>query len=94
MKFRKYEFTEAQWNTERAKIENEIDGQKYWNTELTAAVVELGYLDESSKYSVDIIWQNDELNSFSIYKVWPEPIGAHSFGYDIDKEYIDEYYKL
>jgi hypothetical protein len=94
MKFRKYEFTEAQWNTQRANIENEIDGQKYWNTELTASVVELGYLNESPKYSVDIIWQDDEVSSFAAYKVWPVPIGSHSFGYDIDKEYSDEYYKL
>jgi len=94
MKFRKYEFTDAQWKTQKAKIEKESEGQKYWDMEKTAAVIELGYLSEGSKYSVDIIWQDDEVSSFATYKVWPEPVGVHSFGYDIDSEYAAEYYKL
>lgn len=48
----------------------------------------------SSKYSVDIIWQDDEISTFAQYKVWPAPVGVHSFGYDIDSEYASEYYKL
>lgn len=112
MKFRKYEFTDAQWKTQRAKIEKSDDeGNKYWDNEKTASVVELGHLvitpgtyDEdgnvisepilSAKYAVDIIWQDDEVSSFATYKVWPAPVGVHSFGYDIDSEYAAEYYKL
>ena len=94
MKFRKYEFTNSEWQSQKVKIEKESEGEKYWDIEICASVIELGYLNESLKYSVDIIWQNDELISFTTYKVWPEPIGAHSFGYDIDSEYIKEYYIL
>ena len=103
--------TDAQWKTQRAKIEKESEGQKYWDNEKTASVVELGHLvitpgtyDEdgkvitelilSAKYAVDIIWQDDEVSSFATYKVWPAPVGIHSFGYDIDSEYAAEYYKL
>ena len=112
MKFRKYEMTDAQWKTQRAKIEKEgKDGEKYWDNEKTASVIELGHLvitpgvyDEdgnvitepvlSDKMAIDIIWQNDEVSGFSTYKVWPAPVGVHSFGYDIDSEYAAEYYKL
>jgi len=112
MKFRKYEFTEAQWKTQKAKIQKEgKDGEKYWDNQICASVIELGHLvitpgtyDEdgnvitdpvlSSKYAVDIIWQDDEVSSFATYKVWPAPVGIHSFGYDIDSEYAAAYYIL
>lgn len=94
MKFRKYEFTDAQWGSQKVKIEKKSEGEKYWDSEICAAVIELGYLNEGSKYAVDIIWQDDEVSSFATYKVWPAPVGVHSFGYDIDSEYAVEYYKL
>ena len=101
MKFRKYEFTQIEWDN----IKNNL------NSDICAAIVELGFLvveptvyDEndniikqrvmSSKYSVDIVWKDEELPNFAKYKVWPEPVGVNSFGYDIDKNYSDEYYKL
>ena len=46
----------------------------------------------SAKYAVDIIWQDDEVSTFATYKVWPAPVGIHSFGYDIDSEYAATYY--
>ena len=45
----------------------------------------------SNKYSVDILWKNDELESFASYKIWCEPIGIHSFGAFIDADYIEAY---
>jgi hypothetical protein len=41
----------------------------------------------SDKYSVDILWKNDELPSFASYKIWCTPVGIHSFGASIDYDY-------
>ena len=41
----------------------------------------------SDKYSVDILWKEDELPSFASYKIWCAPVGIHSFGASIDADY-------
>lgn len=45
----------------------------------------------SDKYSVDILWKNDELPSFASYKIWCTPVGIHSFGTSIDQDYEQAY---
>jgi hypothetical protein len=45
----------------------------------------------SDKYSVDILWQENELLSFQPYKIWCTPIGIHSFGASIDADYEQAY---
>ena len=45
----------------------------------------------SDKYSVDILWKDDELELFAPFKIWCEPIGIHSFGASIDADYIEAY---
>lgn len=45
----------------------------------------------SDKYSVDILWKNDELPSFASYKIWCTPVGIHSFGASIDEDYEQAY---
>jgi hypothetical protein len=45
----------------------------------------------SDKYSVDILWKNDELPSFASYKIWCTPVGIHSFGASIDADYEQAY---
>jgi hypothetical protein len=45
----------------------------------------------SDKYSVDILWKNDELPSFASYKIWCTPVGIHSFGASIDADYEQSY---
>jgi len=45
----------------------------------------------SDKYSVDILWKNDELPSFASYKIWCSPVGIHSFGASIDADYEQAY---
>lgn len=45
----------------------------------------------SDKYSVDILWKNDELPSFASYKIWCDPVGIHSFGASIDADYEQAY---
>lgn len=47
----------------------------------------------SDKYSVDILWLDEELSEFTSSQIWCEPIGTHSFGASIDVEYIAEYNK-
>jgi hypothetical protein len=81
MQFRKYEMTEATWSTLKETM-----------PEGTIAI-ELGFLDENlaQMYSIDIIWPDTEAKNFSKYKVWPEPMGYHSFGYNIDLDYINAY---
>ncbi len=45
----------------------------------------------SDKYSVDILWKEDELSSFASYKIWITPVGIHSFGASIDADYEQAY---
>jgi hypothetical protein len=45
----------------------------------------------SDKYSVDILWKNEELPSFASYKIWCTPVGIHSFGASIDADYEQAY---
>ena len=47
----------------------------------------------SDKFSVDILWQNDELESFAPYKIWCDPVGIHSFGASIDANYEEAYFE-
>ena len=64
MKFRKYEFTDAQWSSQKVKIEKTSEmGGTYFDNEICASVIELGYLNEGAKYAVDIIWQDDEVSA-------------------------------
>ena len=90
MKFRKYEFTNTQWTTQKSKIWNEETG--YTNchvVELGNLVTTPGVYDAegnqvtapvlSSKFSVDILWTAEPEISFTQYEVWPEPCGIHTF---------------
>ena len=45
----------------------------------------------SDLFAVDILWKDDELESFAPFKVWCEPVGIHSFGASIDADYIEAY---
>jgi len=81
MQFRKYEMTPTTWASLKETMPEET------------IAIELGFLDEANPtaYSIDIIWPDKEPSNFSKYKVWPEPMGYHSFGYDIDLDYINAY---
>jgi len=90
MKFLKYEFTTKKW----AELKPQLTDN------LINSVVEIGFVIKSKegdniilsdKYSVDILWENEELSSFAKFKIWIEGIGTHSFGESIDKLYIDAY---
>jgi len=100
MKFLKYEFSQSDWNKLKSKLEVTYGGGEEtivsYNQDLVVSVVEIGFVmqaDEtlSSKYSVDILWQSDELADFAKYKVWPNPVGIHSFGASIDALYEEAY---
>lgn len=81
MQFRKYEMAPATWESLKETLAEDV------------IAIPLGFLDEANAqmYSIDIIWPDTEMSTFSKYKVWPEPMGYHSFGYDIDLDYINAY---
>ena len=81
MQFRKYEMTPETWESLKETLAEDV------------IAIPLGFLDEANEqmYSIDIIWPDTEMSTFSKYKVWPEPMGYHSFGYDIDLDYINAY---
>jgi hypothetical protein len=104
MKFLKYEF--ANWATEKANIQitNEA-GESVWNSDLVAAVVELGKIctqlevneqgeevcvSWKPKYAVDILWQAEALESYNSSVVWPAPCGVHVFA-GWEESYSSEY---
>lgn len=99
MKFLKYEFTEANWNKLKSKIQISYDNDgevSYAYNDSIISVVEIGFClkedgTQSSMYSVDILWQEDELTDFAKYKVWINPVGIHSFGASIDALYEEAY---
>jgi hypothetical protein len=71
MTFCKYEFlTQAEWLTYQAQISNE---GVYQN----CAVHEIGQLENG--YAVDILWNDEPLDSFATKEVFPNPIGVHTF---------------
>jgi len=44
----------------------------------------------SSKYSVDILWNNEPHPDFLQYEVWPEPCGVHTFA-GLENLYLEGY---
>ena len=84
MTFAKYSFQSlAEWLTYQAQISNE---GVYQN----CAVHEIGNIclatdnegnctDLSPLYAVDILWNNQPLESFATKEVFPNPIGVHTF---------------
>lgn len=95
MKFRKYQFLPQDWATLQADLQVEHEGGKHYNQDIILSVVEIGQIvtDEipSKFYSVDIIWTEQELESFVPFQIWCEPVGIHSFGASIDADYIEAY---
>ena len=71
MTFAKYEFLNAKdWDKYKAQITK--DGEP-----VNCAIVEIGQLE--NVYAVDILWNDEPLNSFSTKEVFPNPIGVHTF---------------
>jgi len=72
MIFAKYEFTPDKWNELKPLIY--ID-----DTYQNCAVHEIGHINESPMYAVDIMWFGEIPDEFSIYEVFPNPVGVHTF---------------
>ena len=84
MTFCKYEFLNAKdWAKNQAKI---FKDDAYQN----CAVHEIGQIcfatdeegnctDLSKTYAVDILWNDEPLESFAIKEVFPSPCGIHTF---------------
>ena len=90
--FCKYEFlSPTEWATYQAQIQEttSIDGTES-KSYVGCAVVELGNIclatdeegnctDLSPLYAVDILWNDEPLESFATKEVFPNPIGVHTF---------------
>jgi len=71
MTFSKYEFlNQAEWLTYQAQITK--DGEP-----VNCAIVEIGQLETG--YAVDILWNDEPLESFATKEVFPNPVGVHTF---------------
>lgn len=102
MRFLKYEFSD--WASIKPSLQQvDEEGNESWIPSIVAAV-ELGNLcvqwgtdeegnpvceQESSKFSVDILW-NQEDESLASFIVWPEPCGVHVFA-GWEQAYAKEY---
>ena len=93
--FRKYEFTPAQWDTLKKKIQQTTETPEGEVTSwVGCAVHEIGFIClqwgkdsegmpvcevQSDKWAVDILWFEEPLADFTAYEVWPKPCGVHAF---------------
>jgi hypothetical protein len=88
MTFAKYEFqSQAEWLTYQAQISTTVEGSVTYQN---CAVHEIGQIclatdeegnctDLSPLYAVDILWNDEPLESFSTKEVFPNPVGVHTF---------------
>lgn len=82
MTFAKYEFlSQKDWDKHKAQITE--DGEA-----VGCAIVEIGQLE--SGFAVDILWNDEPLESFSTKEVFPNPVGVHTFSGD-DSLYLDRF---
>jgi hypothetical protein len=91
MTFSKYEFlNQAEWLTYQAQISTTVEGSVVYQN---CAVHEIGNIcfatdeegnctDLSPLYAVDILWNDEPLESFSTKEVFPNPCGVHTFSGD------------
>lgn len=82
MTFCKYEFL-SQKDWEKYKSQITEDGEA-----VDCAIVEIGQLE--SGFAVDILWNDEPLESFSTKEVFPNPVGVHTFSGD-DSLYLDRF---
>jgi hypothetical protein len=75
MTFAKYEFlNQAEWLTYQAQISINDEGEVLYSN---CAVYEIGQLENG--YAVDILWNDEPLDSFATKEVFPSPAGIHVF---------------
>jgi hypothetical protein len=94
MIFKKYEFTDEQWETIRPTLYSEDAEGNETLIPAINAVVEIGHIckawsegeepectDLSTMYSVDMLL-NEDVESLEKYEVYPDPTGVHTFAGD------------
>lgn len=96
MTFTKYQFTNpTEWATYKAQI-TDTEGNP-----VNCAIVEIGNIclatdtegnctDLSPLYAVDILWNDEPLESFSTKEVFPDPCGIHVFS-GCEGMYLDRF---
>ena len=82
MTFCKYSFLSlSDWDKYKSQITE--DGEA-----VDCAIVEIGQLE--SGFAVDILWNDEPLESFATKEVFPNPVGVHTFSGD-DSLYLDRF---
>ena len=82
MTFCKYEFlNQKDWATYKSQITE--DGEA-----VDCAIVEIGQLE--SGFAVDILWNDEPLESFATKEVFPNPVGVHTFS-GCDEMYLNRF---
>ena len=82
MTFCKYSFLSlSDWDKYKSQITE--DGEA-----VDCAIVEIGQLE--SGFAVDILWNDEPLESFSTKEVFPNPVGVHTFS-GCDSLYLDRF---
>lgn len=82
MTFCKYEFlSQKDWATYKSQITE--DGEA-----VDCAIVEIGQLE--SGFAVDILWNDEPLESFSTKEVFPNPTGVHTYS-GCDSLYLNRF---
>lgn len=102
MIFKKYEFTDKQWETIRPTLYSEDEEGNETLIPGINAIVEIGHIckawsegeepvctDLSTMYAVDMLL-NEPVDSLDAYIVWPNPVGVHTFAGD-DSLYLKAY---
>jgi hypothetical protein len=82
MTFCKYEFlNQKDWDKYQAQITQ--DGEA-----VNCAIVEIGQLENG--FAVDILWNDEPLDSFATKEVFPSPCGIHTFS-GCDEMYTERF---
>ena len=103
MIFKKYEFTDEQWETIRPTLYSEDEEGNQTLIPAINAIVEIGHIcsafdeegsctDLSTMYSVDMLL-NEDVESLEDYEVYPDPVGVHTFAGD-DSLYLKAYCEM
>lgn len=104
MTFCKYEFLNAtEWATYQTQIQetNTIPNGEKSISYVGCSVVEIGQIclatdsegnctDLSPLYAVDILWNDEPLESFAKKEVFPNPVGVHTFS-GCDEMYLNRF---
>lgn len=94
MIFCKYEFNPSKWQELKPTIQEDGRYVDCFVHEIgnicTEYDAEGNCISTSPMYAVDILWSKEIPDEFSIYEVFPDPIGVHTFA-GCESMYLDRF---